>query len=109
MQILYYRSGDGRSPFVRWFERLDSAAGTKVSAAVLRLEEGNLSNVKSVGGGVFEYRIDWGPGYRMYFGRDGGSVIVLLVGGSKQRQQLDIEAAKTLWLDYKIRRRDQGP
>jgi putative addiction module killer protein len=72
--------------------------------AVARLEQGNLSNVKTVGEGVLEYRIDWGPGYRLYFGRDGNVLVILLSGGTKKRQQRDIETAKALWADYKRRR-----
>lgn len=69
-----------------------------------RLELGNLSNVKPVGEGVLEYRIDWGPGYRVYFGRDGATLVILLTGGTKQRQQRDIDTAKALWADYRQRR-----
>jgi len=69
-----------------------------------RLEQGNLSNAKGVGEGVLEYRIDWGPGYRVYFGRDGDTLVILLTGGTKRRQQRDIDAAKVLWTDYKRRR-----
>lgn len=71
----------------------------------VRLGEGNLSRVKSVGEGVLECRIDWGPGYRVYFGRDGGMLVILLTGGSKKRQPQDIERAKSLWSDYKRRRK----
>jgi putative addiction module killer protein len=56
------------------------------------------------GSGVLEYRIDWGPGYRVYFGRDGDILVILLSGGTKKRQQRDIETAKELWIDYKARR-----
>jgi putative addiction module killer protein len=72
---------------------------------LIRLAQGNLSNAKGVGEGVFEHRIDWGPGYRVYFGRDGDALLVLLCGGTKQRQQRDIEKAKECWADYKQRRR----
>ena len=72
--------------------------------ALARLEQGNLSNVKPVGEGVLEYRIDWGPGYRVYFGRDGDVLVILLTGGTKKRQQRDIDTAQNLWSDYKRRR-----
>lgn len=72
--------------------------------AVARLEQGNTSNVKGVGQGVLEYRIDFGPGYRVYFGWDGEALVILLTGGSKKRQQRDIETAIALWVDYKRRR-----
>jgi len=68
------------------------------------VKQGNFSSVKSVGGGVFEVKIDFGPGYRIYFGKDGDAFIVLLGGGTKKRQQLDIEAARALWKTYKRKR-----
>ncbi len=71
--------------------------------AIARLEQGNFSSVKSVGEGVLEFRINWGPGYRIYFGRDGNVLVILLNGGHKARQQRDIQAAKRLWADYKRR------
>ena len=68
---------------------------------------GNLSNAKSVGGGVVEYRIDFGPGYRIYFGREGDALIILLGGGTKARQQRDIEAAVALWREYRRNKRQE--
>jgi putative addiction module killer protein len=76
----------------------------KVTIALARMEQGNLSNAKGVGGGVFEYRIDFGPGYRIYFGRDGDALVILLAGGTKQRQRQDIATAQARWVDYKRRR-----
>ena len=73
--------------------------------ALVRLGQGNTSNAKTVGEGVLEYRIDWGPGYRVYFGRDGHTLVILLTGGTKQRQQRDITRAKEFWADYKRRRK----
>lgn len=104
LELRYYLASDGGSPFEEWFAGLDAQAATKVVVALARLEQGNLSNVKSVGAGVLEYRIHWGPGYRVYFGRDGDTLVILLTGGAKQRQQHDIETAKTSWTDYKRRR-----
>lgn len=71
------------------------------------MEQGNLSNVKSVGAGVQEYRLDFGPGYRIYFGRDGDTLVILLTGGTKRRQQRDIDEALSCWRDYKIRTRQR--
>lgn len=68
---------------------------------------GNLASVKSVGDGVSESRIDWGPGYRIYFGREGDELVVLLAGGTKRRQDKDISAAKARWQDYRNRRKEQ--
>jgi putative addiction module killer protein len=69
------------------------------------MEQGNLSNAKGVGAGVMEYRMDTGPGYRIYFGRDGQTVVILLAGGTKRRQQKNIEAAQARWADYRRRKR----
>jgi putative addiction module killer protein len=104
MRITEYLDGKGLSPFGRWFAKIDVRAASKVTIALARVAQGNLSNVKPVGSGVLEYRIDYGPGYRVYFGRDGDDLVVLLVGGTKQRQQNDIEAAQAYWRDYKSRR-----
>ena len=97
----------GRRPFESWFEGLDAGAASKVAVAVARMEAGNWSNVKSVGQGVLERRINYGPGYRIYLGRDGDTLIVLLGGGTKRRQQNDIERARGLWRNYK-RRKEHG-
>ena len=94
----------GRSPFADWFEDFDARAAAKVTVGLARIETGNLSNVKSVGAGVFEYRIDWGPGYRIYFGRDGEALMILLAGGTKKRQQREIGAAQARWVDYRRRK-----
>ena len=75
-----------------------------MAVALKWLEQGNFSNAKALGDGVLEYRIDWGPGYRIYFGRDGDILVILLRGGTKKRQQWDIDTAKELWTDYKRRR-----
>jgi putative addiction module killer protein len=105
LELRYYLTTGGESPFENWFDGLDAAAAAKVSVALVRLGQGNTSNAKTVGQGVLEYRIDWGPGYRVYFGRDGDTLVILLTGGTKQRQQRDIERAKELWADYKRRRK----
>ena len=105
MQILEYLDATGRSPFAEWFGRLDAQAAAKVTVALTRIEQGNLSSVKGVGTSVLEYRINFGPGYRIYFGKDGDSVVILLAGGSKARQQNDIAAAEMRWTDYKKRKK----
>lgn len=105
LDVRAYEDTEGHSPFAAWFADLDAPAAAKVTVAVARIEQGNLSNVKGVGEGVLEYRIDFGPGYRVYFGRDGDVLVILLAGGSKKRQQRDIETAKLRWADYKKRKR----
>jgi putative addiction module killer protein len=74
-----------------------------VTVAVTRMAGGNFGDHKVVGAGVLEHRIDFGPGYRIYFGRDGDALVILLAGGTKKRQQQDIAAAQELWQDYKAR------
>src|SRR3546814_831282 len=104
-KILEYLDSANRSPFSRWFDRLPAAAAIKIRAALVRLEVGNRSEVKSVGSGVLERRIDYGPGYRIYFGEDeNGTLIILLGGGDKRRQSDDINVAKANWQDYKRRK-----
>lgn len=103
--VRYYIAENDRSPFEEWFLEIDSVARAKIAAAISRLEQGNLSNIKSVGEGVLEYRINFGPGYRVYFGRDGATLAILLAGGIKKGQQRDIRLAGALWADYKKRKR----
>ena len=105
MEIREYLDRQGRSPFAAWFEDLNAPAAAKVAVAVARMELGNFSNSRSVGEGVFEFRIDFGPGYRIYFGRDGETIVILLAGGTKKRQHRDIETAKQRWQDYKDRKK----
>lgn len=93
MEIREFLDARGGSPFASWFDDLDAQAAAKVTVALTRMERGNLANAKAVGGGVQEFRIDWGPGYRLYFGRDGDTLIILLCGGTKRRQQDDIAEA----------------
>jgi putative addiction module killer protein len=87
-----------------WFDGLNAPAAAKVATAVIRLSLGNLSNVKGVGSGLYECKIDFGPGYRVYFGKDGERLVILLGGGTKQRQQLDIKRALANWRDYQRRK-----
>jgi putative addiction module killer protein len=84
---------------------LEATARAKVTRSTARMEQGNFSNVKGVGEGVLECRINIGPGYRVYFGRDGDTLVILLTGGTKRRQQRDIAAAHAYWRDYKQSKR----
>lgn len=105
-EILYYVQEDGRSPFREWMERLrDKAAKMRIAQRLRRIEDGNLGDVKPVGEGVLELRIDVGAGYRVYCGRYGQTWIVLLSGGDKSTQRSDIERAKDLWAEWKGRQR----
>jgi len=100
-----YVDADGKSLYSRWFDRLNAVAAAKVATAVYRLGEGNFSNTKGVGSGVFETRIDFGPGYRVYFGKDGDTVVILLGGSAKKYQQQAINTAIEAWSEYKRRKR----
>jgi putative addiction module killer protein len=99
-----YLDERGKSPFAHWFGDLDAIASAKVATALYRLEQGNFSRVEGVGSGVYEYKIDFGPGYRIYFGKEGEELIILLGGGSKKKQHTDIAAALACWQDYKRRK-----
>jgi putative addiction module killer protein len=98
-----YLREDGTSPYEEWFMGLDTMAAAKITTVKLKMEQGNLSNVKWFRG-IGEYRLDWGPGYRVYIGKDGDRLIILLGGGTKQRQQKDIRKAEILWEEYKTRK-----
>lgn len=104
IEILEYLDGNSRSPYAAWFERLSAQAAAKIAVSVTRLAHGNFSNVKGVGGGVYECRVDFGPGYRIYLGKDGDRLVILLAGGTKKRQQRDIQHAMARWQDYKKRK-----
>lgn len=106
--VLEYVRDDGTVPFAKWFEDLGVQAAAKVTVARARLESGNTSSVKWFGA-FGEYRIDWGPGYRIYLGKDGDTLLILVGGGTKKRQQEDIERAKRLWKEYLARKKaDEG-
>ena len=102
-RVVEYTREDGSNPYRDWFDGLHAQAAAKVATAVVRLELGNLSRVKWIGT-IGECRIDWGPGYRIYLAKDGDKLIILLGGGTKQRQQADIERAKGTWMEYKTRK-----
>ncbi len=104
-EIRYYVDQNGRAPFAEWTKNLDDIAAYKVAGALRRMAAGNLSNAKGVGAGVLEFRVDFGPGYRIYFGRDGDTLVILLTGGTKKRQQRDILDARVFWHDYKQKKR----
>src|SRR5947207_14630049 len=104
IEVREYLDRQSHNPYRVWFDRLNPQAAAKVATALTRLALGNFSNVKGVGSGVFEVRIDFGPGYRVYFGKDGERLVILLGGGTKKRQQQDINAALANWQDYKRRK-----
>lgn len=105
VEILEYVDAKGINPFRAWFDALDPPAAARVAVAITRLALGNWSSARSVGNGVHELRISFGSGYRVYFGSDGPTIVVLLAGGTKVRQQQDINCAIDRWRDYKRRKR----
>jgi len=104
VEVREYLDRGGRSPFAAWSDRLNKEAAAKVAAALARMQQSNFSNAKSVGAAVYEYRIDFGPGYRIYFGKEGDRAVILVGGGMKKRQQEDIATALARWQDYKQRK-----
>ena len=108
IELREYHDRHGRSPFREWRSSLNPEARRKVTVALYRIGLGNFSNVQGVGAGVYECRINLGPGYRVYFGKDGERIVILLGGGTKQRQQNDIRMAHNRWEDYKQRKKQQA-
>ena len=103
-KVAEYIREDTSNPYKKWFDGLSSQAAAKVTVAKLRMELGNVSNIKWFDG-MGEYVIDWGPGYRIYLAKDGETLIVLFGGGTKRGQQRDIDRAKELLLEYKTRKK----
>jgi putative addiction module killer protein len=104
IRVEEYGRLDGSSPFREWCDRLDPVAAAKVATGLMRLALGNVSNIKWFSG-IGEYRIDWGPGYRLYLVREGTALIILFTGGTKRRQEADRERALSLYEELKARRR----
>ena len=107
-EAYYYQTASGRSPCERWLEALrDRKGAAKIRARIARARAGNLGQCDPVGKGVFEIKIDFGPGYRLYFGEIGKTVIILLCGGDKSTQARDIKLAHEYWTDY-LRRQHEA-
>ena len=104
IEVREYLDRNGRSPYKLWFDRLNAQAAAKVATAVTRLSLGNMSNVKGVGSGVSELRIDFGPGYRVYFGKDGDHIIILLGGGTQAAPAARYQRRNRKLGDYKRRK-----
>ena len=100
-------TADGRNVFRDWLKTLDRVVRARIQARVLRFELGNLGDHKHVGAGVWEARLAFGPGYRIYFGKDRDAVVVLLAGGSKASQVADIRRAQGFWRDF-VEGKDHG-
>jgi putative addiction module killer protein len=107
IELRGYIDERGNKRFAQWLEGLDAAAAAKVTIALARMEQGNFSKVKGVGSGVCEYKIEFGPGYRIYFGKDGNRLVILIGGGTKKRQEQDIASAQECWAAYKRRKKQE--
>jgi len=104
IEVEEYLTEKGASPFGEWFKALDPQAAAIITVGLARLAEGNTSKVEPIGEGASELKINRGPGYRVYFGRDGKALVILLGGGTKRRQSDDIADALTHWRNYKARK-----
>ncbi len=103
-EVVVFRSRDGRVPFEEWLNALDDQqAVARILARLARVRLGNLGDCKPVGEGVSELRVGYGPGYRVYFGQQGQTLVVLLCGGDKRTQDRDIRLAKQYWREFKQR------
>ena len=104
-QILYYVSESGKCYFEEWLENLKDIRGKAiVKARIRRITLGNPGDFKSLGQGIYELRIEYGPGYRLYYGEDGNTIIIFLCGGDKDSQRRDIDKAYKFWNDYRRRK-----
>src|SRR6187549_2513820 len=109
-EIHYYQTAAGKRPFVEWLAGLtDRQARARITARLARVAAGNFGDVETAGEGVLELRIDWGPGYRVYFSRVGQAIVLLLCAGDKRTQQKDIKHAKDYFEDYKARSAKRSP
>ncbi len=108
IRVLEYIRENGTSPYSEWFNDLDAQAAAKATVAKARMATGNTSSIKWFDG-IGEYRIDWGPGYRIYLAKDGDALIILFGGGIKKTQPKDIATAKALHTEYKARKKAEKP
>ncbi|NJL11161.1 MAG: type II toxin-antitoxin system RelE/ParE family toxin [Calothrix sp. SM1_7_51] len=106
--LKFYRDNSGKEPFTTWLEDLgDLKASQRIQARLFRVEQGNYGDFKALDDGVFELRCNFGPGYRIYFGEDGDTIVVILCGGDKSSQSKDIKIAKVYWQDYLRQQEEQ--
>lgn len=105
IQVIHYTTEEGDDPYQKWIDELkDVKAKARVLVRINRMAQGNYGDSKSVDSRVWELRIDWGPGYRVYFAQSGKEIVILLAGGSKKTQQSDIDAAVARWIEWKERK-----
>jgi putative addiction module killer protein len=104
--IELYEDENGRCPYLKWFDKLKNKKDApRIENRVRRIEtDGNFGTIESIGDGVFEFKFYFGPGYRIYFGKEDDAFIIILIGDDKGTQKRDIEKAKAYWKDYKERK-----
>jgi putative addiction module killer protein len=108
IELKEYKTTNGKTSFEDWLNSLDDTIKIEIRTVLARLEAGNKSNIKSVGEGVYERKVNYGPGYRIYFAHDSNEIIILLGGGTKKKQSADITNAKFLWKEYKLRKKKEA-
>ena len=103
-----YETTDGNAPFIQWLRNLkDIRARAIIRTRINRIRVGNWGLRRSLGDGVWELKVDFGPGYRVYYGHENQQIVLLLVGGDKRSQARDIEKAKEYWNDFKAFKRSR--
>jgi putative addiction module killer protein len=106
-ELLHYQTADGRDLFGRWLDQLnDKHAQARIAARLVRLHNGNFGDCKPLGEGIWELRVDWGPGYRIYYAIAGRHLILLCEGGDKRTQSADIERATERWYEWQRRSKE---
>ena len=108
VKVVHYVAEDGTDYFDEWIQNQATEIRARVQTRIDRVELGNFGDHKGVGKGVNEFRIDFGPGYRVYYGLDGEKLVILLAGGTKKRQDQDIKSAQAYWKAYKKEKRNAG-
>lgn len=107
-ELRLYQSTTGKEPYTEWEKSLDKTTLARIDARLTRIRAtGNIGNHASVGDGVYELKFDFGPGYRIYFGLEADTCMILLLGGSKNGQQKDIDKAKTYWKNHLLAKRSK--
>ena len=106
IEVIHYVTEDGKDIFREWLLKQNDDVIARIQQRIDRICQGNFGDHKGLGSGISELRIDCGPGYRVYYGRDGQDIVILLAGGTKKRQDRDIERARSCWEDYAREKRN---
>lgn len=104
IEVINYKTRTGKEPLALWFDELEKIDQGRIFNRIAHVREGSFGDSKPVGDGVSELRMHFGPGYRIYYGKKGKTLVILLLGGKKSDQKKDIETAKRYWRDHKDRK-----